>query len=106
MQTIFQDNTSLFFFIDFIMVFKENIYNYTNLADLVLSNSRNIPDSKIVYLDAYTDETVLYGDLKKLIRQAIAGFQRIGLQQGDCVCVYSPNYVSPVYKVWLKGSWP
>ncbi|KAI8636202.1 hypothetical protein BD408DRAFT_448600 [Parasitella parasitica] len=76
------------------MIFKENTYNYTNLVDLVLSNDRNVPDSKPIYIDANTDDSVSYGELKKLIRQATAGFQRIGLQRGDCVCVYSPNHLS------------
>lgn len=86
------------------MSFIENTYNYTNLVDLVLSNDRNIPDSKPIYIDANTDETVLYGDLKRLIRQATAGFQRIGLQQGECVCVYSPNHVNNVYKSQLNAN--
>lgn len=76
------------------MAFKENTYKFTNLVDLVLSNNRGISDDRPVYIDANTDETVSYGELKTLIRQATAGFQRIGLKRGDCVCVYSPNHVS------------
>lgn len=95
---------SLFSSPSFTMSFIENTYNYTNLVDLVLSNDRNIPDSKPIYIDANTDETVLYGDLKRLIRQATAGFQRIGLQQGECVCVYSPNHVNNVYKSQLNAN--
>lgn len=76
------------------MVFEENTYKFTNLVDLVLSNNRGISDEKSVYIDANTDETVSYGKIKTLIRQATAGFQRIGLKRGDCVCVYSPNHVN------------
>ncbi|KAF1800951.1 hypothetical protein V8B55DRAFT_1589592 [Mucor lusitanicus] len=81
------------------MAFKENTYKFTNLVDLVLSNNRGISDDKPVYIDANTDETVSYGELKTLIRQATAGFQRIGLKRGDCVCVYSPNHlgVPPIF---------
>ncbi|GAN08179.1 4-coumarate-CoA ligase [Mucor ambiguus] len=81
------------------MVFKENTYKYTNLVDLVLSNDQGISGDKPVYIDANTDETVSYAQLKTLIRQATAGFQRIGLQRGDCVCVFSPNHlgIPPIF---------
>ncbi|CAO0803412.1 unnamed protein product [Mucor circinelloides] len=81
------------------MAFTENTYNFTNLVDLVLSNNRGISDDKPVYIDSNTDETVRYGELKTLIRQATAGFRRVGLKRGDCVCVYSPNHlgVPPIF---------
>lgn len=73
----------------------ENPYAFTNLVDLVLSKNRSSrPESFPIYIDSVTDQSISYGDFKKLIRQATAGLQNIGLKRGDCVCVYSPNDVS------------
>lgn len=81
------------------MTFKENTYSFTNLVDLVLTKNRsNRPDSFPVYIDAATDESISYGEYKKLIKQATAGFQRIGLKYGDCVSIYSPNDVRIPYE--------
>jgi acyl-coenzyme A synthetase/AMP-(fatty) acid ligase len=76
------------------MTFIENTYPFTNLVDLVLTRNRsNKPDSSPIYIDAATDESISFGEYKKLVKQATAGFQRIGLKHGDCVSIYSPNDV-------------
>lgn len=76
------------------MVFVENSYAYTNLVDLVLSNNGNVPNSHPVYIESATDETLSYGEFKTLVRQATAGFKKIGMKQGDCLCISTPNNVS------------
>jgi acyl-coenzyme A synthetase/AMP-(fatty) acid ligase len=76
------------------MTFKENIYTYTNLVDLVLSNSRNIKNEKPIFIDADTEESITFGDFKKLVRQGTAGFLKNGIKKGDNICLYSPNNVS------------
>ncbi|KAK3110826.1 hypothetical protein LTR53_014491 [Teratosphaeriaceae sp. CCFEE 6253] len=47
-----------------------------------------------IYIDALDPErtSVSARQAKKLIRQLVAGFRAIGLQQGDCVCVHSFNH--------------
>jgi long-subunit acyl-CoA synthetase (AMP-forming) len=72
---------------------EERAYGYTNLVDAVLSNDRNISDQKPIFIDADTEESINYGDFKKLIRQGTAGFLDIGLHKGDCVCLFAPNSV-------------
>jgi non-ribosomal peptide synthetase component E (peptide arylation enzyme) len=76
------------------MVFKENSYAYTNLADLVLSNNRNVADSHPVFIESVTDETILYGEFKTLVRRATVGFRKLGIKQGDCICISAPNNAS------------
>lgn len=75
------------------MTFKENTYEFTNLVDLVLTNSRNTSDSHPLYIDADTEESINYGDFKRLVKQATFGFLDIGIKKGDSICVYSPNNV-------------
>lgn len=73
----------------------EKVYDYTNLVDAVLSNDRNISNEKPIFIDADTEESVNFGDFKKLVRQGTAGFLDLGLRKGDCVCLYAPNSVCP-----------
>lgn len=82
------------------MTFKENTYEFTNLVDLVLTNSRNTSDSHPLYIDADTEESINYGDFKRLVKQATFGFLDIGIKKGDSICVYSPNNVRK--KKWFQ----
>ncbi|KAI8095185.1 hypothetical protein BDF21DRAFT_405361 [Thamnidium elegans] len=76
------------------MTFIENTYEYTNLVDLVLTNSRNTSDNHPLYIDADTEESINYGDFKKLVRQATFGFFKNGMKKGDSLCLYTPNNLS------------
>jgi 4-coumarate--CoA ligase len=76
------------------MVFQENSYAYTNLVDLVLSNTRNTAYNHPIYIESTTNDTILYGEFKTLVRRATAGLRKIGIKQGDCICISSPNNVS------------
>ncbi|GAA5810441.1 hypothetical protein MFLAVUS_003862 [Mucor flavus] len=56
--------------------------------------SRNTSDDHPLYIDADTEESINYGDFRKLVRQAAFGFSNIGMKKGDSLCLYTPNNIS------------
>ncbi|KAI8364217.1 hypothetical protein BD560DRAFT_436835 [Blakeslea trispora] len=76
------------------MVSKANVYEYTNLVDLVLSNPHNMPDEKPMYIDSLTDETITFGQFKALIKRTTAGLLRKGIEKDDCISLLTPNHIN------------
>lgn len=81
----------------------EKQYGYTNLVDLVLSNDRNISEDHPIYIDASTEESLSFGELKTLVRRATSGLLDLGMKKGDSLCLYTPNNVGLINRsLWLS----
>lgn len=68
-------------------------YKYNNLVELMLHNPTGMPETKALYVDSHTGESITFFHLKRLVGCINAGLARLGLKKGDAVCVYSPNHV-------------
>ncbi|KAI8994939.1 hypothetical protein BDB01DRAFT_715252 [Pilobolus umbonatus] len=59
------------------------------------------PEDRPIYVNAFTDETITYGQLKSMVLQFAYGIQNAGLQSKDVVAIISPNEIE--YPVVLHG---
>lgn len=64
---------------------------------LLGNQDRGIPDDKVLMLDAYTEAKVTYGEARTLATKLAHGLRvGHGMQEGEVVCVFSPNQILSV----------
>ncbi|CAG8587619.1 13669_t:CDS:10, partial [Acaulospora colombiana] len=73
----------------------------------VTSNPNNIPDSKVVFVDATTHRKITFGEFKRDSKRFAAGLQdQLEFKRGDVLCIYSPNqvdYATVIYGTLVAG---
>ena len=68
-------------------------YLFTNVAEMMLSNSMNRPEHYPMFINADTGESITLYYFRQLVHYFHAGLKRFGLERGDTVCIYTPNNV-------------
>jgi acyl-CoA synthetase (AMP-forming)/AMP-acid ligase II len=69
----------------------------TGILQFLFENS-SVPENKEVFFDAFTGESITFGQLKDNIFRFAAGLQdKFGFRKGDVVAIYSPNQVSLLF---------
>ncbi|KAG2235180.1 hypothetical protein BDF21DRAFT_456100 [Thamnidium elegans] len=75
----------------------------TGLIQFIFQNTRKTPDNRKLFIDAFTGESLTYGQLKDSILCFAATLQdKFNFQRGDVVAIYSPNQMD--YSVPLLGT--
>ncbi|KAI8141383.1 hypothetical protein BJV82DRAFT_618984 [Fennellomyces sp. T-0311] len=74
-------------------------YEYTNIADMMLSNQAARPEYHPLFIDGKTGESITLYHFRRLVGLLHAGLKRFGLKKGDTVCFYAPNIIQmgPIY---------
>ena len=72
-------------------------YDYTNIADLMLSNQMGRPEYHPLFIDALSGESITMYHFRRLVGLLHAGLKRFGLKKEDTVCFYSPNTVKYIF---------
>ncbi|GAA5813305.1 hypothetical protein MFLAVUS_006780 [Mucor flavus] len=75
----------------------------TGILQFLFKNTHKTPEDKKLYIDAFTGESLTYGQLKDNILRFAATLQdKFNFQKGDVVAIYSPNQMD--YSVPLLGA--
>lgn len=70
-------------------------------------NPDHVRLDKVVHEDTLTGKTLTYGGLREDAARCAWGLQRLGLKEGDVVCVIMPNstdFVLLAHSVWWAGA--
>ncbi|KAI8073134.1 hypothetical protein BC940DRAFT_290626 [Gongronella butleri] len=73
------------------------------IVDFVFSNPNKMPDSRHILLDAHSDRSMTFGQVKQAILQFAAGLQdHCQFQHGDVLAIFAPNMMD--YCIPLLGT--
>lgn len=65
------------------------------ILQLLFKNIHNTPENRKIYVDAFTGESLTFGQLKDNILRFAASLQdTFDFQKGDVVAIYAPNQVN------------
>lgn len=66
----------------------------TGILQFLFKNTHKTPEDRKLYIDAFTGDSLTYGQLKDNILRFAATLQdKFNFQKGDVVAIYSPNQV-------------
>ncbi|KAI8084667.1 uncharacterized protein BX664DRAFT_337521 [Halteromyces radiatus] len=75
----------------------------TGVVEFLFENRNNVPDNQPILIDAHSDRTITFGQLKQNILQFAAGLQdHCQFKTGDVLAIFAPNLVD--YPIPLLGA--
>jgi 4-coumarate--CoA ligase len=67
----------------------------TSIIEFIFNNSHKTPEDRKVLIDAFTGESLTFGQLKDSVLRFAASLQdKFAFTKGDVVAIYSPNQVN------------
>ncbi|KAI8362831.1 hypothetical protein BD560DRAFT_484036 [Blakeslea trispora] len=75
----------------------------SNLIEFLFSNPNHIPEDRKLLFDAFTGESLTFGQIKDRVLQFAATLEdKFNFRQGDVIAIYSPNQMD--YSIPLLGA--
>lgn len=67
----------------------------TSIIEFIFKNTHKTPEDRKILIDAFTGESLTYGQFKDNVLRFAASLQdKFGFKRGDVVAIYSPNQVN------------